>query len=391
MARPPLQLGTHGEIRFHPHGDRVRAVTSYRGHDGKTRQVERVDDTEKKAAKKLRDALRNPDAKSPLSAASRFRDAAEAWITHVKSRRQATSIENYRRALNNRVLDHIGDLRLNEIDLPTLENFFDELAEEGFSANYRRSIRTVVRGPLSLATRRGLIKANPIHDLSPIEGKKRKVRALTPEERVDLLAKLDKVCGESYFRDATLPSIVRFMLGTGVRIGEAIAVRWRDVNLTDQPVTLTDGTKIPAKSVSINGNIVAVTGEGLRRHEGKTENSVRMLALPGFLVTLLTVSRPAEASEDTPIFPSEVMGWKYPNNVGRSWRRVRHEIGYDWVTTHVFRKTAATILDDQNLTARQIADQLGHAQPSMTQNVYMGRGSTNPDAAAALNQAYSPM
>jgi integrase len=48
--------------------------------------------------------------------------------------------------------------------------------------------------------------------------------------------------------------------------------------------------------------------------------------------------------------------------------------GYEWVTFHTFRKTVATLLDDAGLTARQVADILGHANPSMTQDVYFGRG-----------------
>jgi integrase len=55
-----------------------------------------------------------------------------------------------------------------------------------------------------------------------------------------------------------------------------------------------------------------------------------------------------------------------------------------WITSHAFRKTTATILDDAGQTARQIADQLGHARPSLTQDVYMGRKAKNPAAADAL-------
>jgi len=51
------------------------------------------------------------------------------------------------------------------------------------------------------------------------------------------------------------------------------------------------------------------------------------------------------------------------------------------------RKTNATILDDAGLSAGQIADQLGHARPSLTINVYMGRGANNRAAASALESA----
>ena len=55
------------------------------------------------------------------------------------------------------------------------------------------------------------------------------------------------------------------------------------------------------------------------------------------------------------------------------------------MTSHVFRKTVATILDQPPLTAREIADVLGHAKVSMTQDHYLGRGSVGQTAAAALD------
>jgi integrase len=56
-----------------------------------------------------------------------------------------------------------------------------------------------------------------------------------------------------------------------------------------------------------------------------------------------------------------------------------------WITSHSFRKTVATMLDDAGLSPRVVADQLGHARPSMTQDVYMGRGMVNPRAVVALD------
>ena len=47
----------------------------------------------------------------------------------------------------------------------------------------------------------------------------------------------------------------------------------------------------------------------------------------------------------------------------------------------------ATLLDSDEFSAREIADQLGHARPSMTQDVYMGRKIRNPRAVQAIEAA----
>jgi integrase len=65
-------------------------------------------------------------------------------------------------------------------------------------------------------------------------------------------------------------------------------------------------------------------------------------------------------------------------------------VDLSWVTSHTFRKTAATILDEAALSARLIADQLGHARPSMTQDVYLARRAVGDAPAQALDAALRP-
>ncbi len=87
------------------------------------------------------------------------------------------------------------------------------------------------------------------------------------------------------------------------------------------------------------------------------------------------------------MFPSMAGSWRDPNNFGRDWRRVREQLGLPEVTTHSFRKSVATLIDDRGLSARIGADQLGHARPSMTQDVYMSRGKVHTQVAEALDDA----
>jgi integrase len=67
-------------------------------------------------------------------------------------------------------------------------------------------------------------------------------------------------------------------------------------------------------------------------------------------------------------------------------RRMLDRLGFPWVTSHVFRKTVATRLDEAGLSAKTVADVLGHARPSMTLDVYMGRNVVSADAARILDR-----
>jgi integrase len=65
------------------------------------------------------------------------------------------------------------------------------------------------------------------------------------------------------------------------------------------------------------------------------------------------------------------------------------ELGVPDVTTHSFRKTLATLIDEGGLSARVGADHLGHSKVSMTQDVYMTRGKVHSQVADLLDGAIS--
>jgi integrase len=137
------------------------------------------------------------------------------------------------------------------------------------------------------------------------------------------------------------------MLATGVRIGEALAVSWDDVDLK-------------AGRVEIDHTLVRIKGVGLIRKGTKSKAGERTLRLPEFALTMMR-RRKLAAGGRGPVFPEA------------------------WVTSHVFRKTAATEMDAAGLSARQIADQLGHAKVSMTQDNYFGRKVAQAGAAQVLS------
>ena len=164
---------------------------------------------------------------------------------------------------------------------------------------------------------------------------------------------------------------MRFLLGTGCRIGEALALTWPNVDLEPHVV-------------SIDATLIRVQGQGLLMKRPKTKSGVRVLHVPLWLVAILRERRTRDPESAGAVFTDSIGGHRDPNNVERDHRRVRRGTGFEWVVPHTYRKTVATLLDRQGLSARTIADQLGHARVSMTQDVYMGRRAVDQAAAAAL-------
>jgi integrase len=266
--------------------------------------------------------------------------------------------------LKNHVLPAFGDLRLHEVTVPRLDKFFPALQAQ-ISAAHARTARAVVGGVLRYAVRHGAMTMNPIREIEPISGgTRKKARALSSAERRDWLAQLEL---DPVATRKGLPDLTRFMMATGVRIGETLALYWEDVDLD-------------AGTVLINWTVVRVRGVGLRRTDPKTDASERLLPLPSWAVDMLRRRRrealAADPRKDQPVFPDTLGGL----------REARGSEGFAWVTSHVFRETAATIMDEAGLSARVIADHLGHSKPSMTQDVYMGRSVVTSATASALER-----
>jgi integrase len=67
----------------------------------------------------------------------------------------------------------------------------------------------------------------------------------------------------------------------------------------------------------------------------------------------------------------------------------REQFGVPDVTSHSLRKSVATLIDDEGLSARIGADHLGHARVSETQDTYMARGRSHKAVAELLDKAIS--
>ncbi|MQA02668.1 MAG: tyrosine-type recombinase/integrase [Streptosporangiales bacterium] len=355
-------------------------MARYRDFDGRTRRVERWGKTENAARSKLRVALQDRSAlarQGELSGASYLRDAIKLWKERFdraveKGTRSPGSAETYQRHIDGHILPALGELRVAEATTGVLDRFLTQVADETGPPT-AKACRSVLSGVFGLAIRYGAILTNPVRDVSPIEGKPRKApRALTREERTEWLVQLD-TDEKAVRRD--LPDLTRFLLATGVRIGEAIAVLWSQVNFTTGEVTF-------------DSTIIRVTGKGLLRKTTKTDTGKRTLRLPDWAMAMLQRRFLANPRLDAPVFPNTEGGLRDPWNTRRDLRNARGSAKFAWVTSHNFRKTAATILDEAGLTSRDVADQLGHARPSMTQDVYFGRKASNPRVVAALEDIF---
>lgn len=391
MPRPPLPIGSWGKVSRSELGrGRWVAKARVRDVDGVTRLVERIGRTGAEAERNLTSYLveRSAPSTEELTPESRISALWEAYEAHlVEERRAIRTMERYR-YVSTYVLKGLGGYRIREITTQRLDAFIRAL-KTNHGPSVAKSARVILSGMFSLAVRYGAARMNPVRDVGTIKMESKAARALSADELRGVLdamrsspAILDpsnKVTpGQTlsqYCTASDLTDVVIMFAATGARISEVLGMRWQDIDFS-------------AKTVAITGKVNRIPGQGMIRESfTKTEAGDRTLPLPSFVIAML-ISRQITALGNVHglVFPSAVGTLRDPSAVHKQWRVVRACLNLEWVTPHTFRKTLATILDEQGLSARIGADQLGHAQISMTQDVYMGRKVVHTEVAEVLDR-----
>lgn len=404
MGRPPLDVGTYGRIRSRVQPDgQWMAIANFRDIDGVTRSVKRFDETSTKAERRLKKALldRNRRGGADLDQESTFAEVAVLWLRYVDRTWRGTTWDRYRSRMT-KVLPAMGNLRLRECSTQRIDSYLEEL-ERRLKPNTVRGYRAVVSGVLSHAVRLGALDRNPCREATPIRGKGKESRALTREEREDLLAKVDadrRAC------EGDLPDVFRYLMGSGVRIGELMGLRWFRVDLERGIVVhgdnLVSETKRCLTCRSPHGEHKSErcpngltmwddpgVGSGLVLHEPKSAAGFRTIKLPEFTVMMLRLRYPGPDFTMGPVFPDALGGWRNPSNTGRSVRLFREKAGFGWFSAHTWRRTAITICDEEGITARETSGYVGHSNIAMTES-YMDQRHQSGAIPAALDAAMRP-
>jgi len=350
MPRPRTPLSSYGRIstvEIEPR--KWRARTRYRFDDGKLRQVERFAPSRAKAEAALKIALTTIQAGTAVEVKreTRIRDLGERFLLS-KADRAPRTLETYRHSVNRVIVPRIGDLAVSEVTAERLQRALDAIAAENGPGEAKKA-RAVLSGMMGLAARSDAIKGNPVRELAPIQAK---AVGATAVPLADLPRMLGRLASDEQASANGLADLVTFIAGTGVRISEAL-----DLDVAD-----------------VAGSVVTI-------RKSKTTAGERRITVPAGVASMLA-TRPIV---DGPLFPTPLGKRRDRRNTSGEWQAARERLGLGDYTFHSFRKTVATALDQAGLSARDIAEYLGHANPSLTMNTYMSKTVGGRRAADALD------
>lgn len=345
-------------------------------------QYATVRGTKKQAQAELTKRLAEVDEGSFVErSATTVGQYARHWISSIAPAKVSPkTLERYTELVEKHIIPRLGATALQRLDGPRLDAFYTELrtagrldGKGGLAPLTVLHIHRLVSQILSSAVKARKLRSSPMEAVQTTpKAKQEEIQILTDAELAALLGHL---------QGRTLYVPVMVAVATGMRRGEVLGLRWKDIDLASAALSV--------------AQVLELTREGVTVKAPKTERSRRTIALPSRVVEELKSHKKAQAEfrlklglgrdERDLVFPAPIEGgyWN-PSTFGRLFAREADAAKVGHVTFHGLRHTHITNLLRNKVPVHIVSKRAGHAKPAITLNIYSHVMADEQDGAAAI-------
>jgi integrase len=248
------------------------------------------------------------------------------------------------------------------------------LPPKGLSANSIRLARAPLSGAVKLAVSLGYLSINPLLQVPQPKRTRAIPKHWTPDEAREFLRLMEG--------DRTWP-VWAFLIGTGLRIGELVWLRWKNVDLDRRVVRVVE--------------FATALGHDLVPSSGKSKQSPRTVDIDDGLVAVLRKQQKLQLEEANSVrdyrksdfvFTKETGGSYHPQRLSRLLGDFTKELNLPRLTAHGLRHTSATLLLENGVQPKVAAERLGHSDPNLFLSLYSHVTPTmQRDAATKMGEA----
>lgn len=332
--------------------------------------------TRAEVSRKMREALRDTEHGLPLAdervTVSQY---LSRWLeTSVKPSVRPSTYQSYEMHVRVHLSPALGRTRLSHLTPHHVQDMMNRLLETGRSPMTVLHIRATLRKALGQAVKWGMIQRNVATLVDPPKASRYHVEALSPEDAGKILAAV---------KGHRLEALFTVALAVGLRQGEALGVRWEDLDLENAQLRVQQALQ------RVNGTLQLV--------EPKSARSRRTIPLPGVAVASLRGHRALQHRERLAagdswtdsglVFTTESGSPLDGPTVTRVLQRLLQAACLPRHRFHDLRHDCATLLLAQGVSMRVVMETLGHSQISLTANTYSHVvPALQRDAADKMNQ-----
>ncbi|GGE25297.1 tyrosine-type recombinase/integrase [Streptococcus himalayensis] len=290
-----------------------------------------------------------------------FKELTSLWLDSYKLTVKLQTYKGTVSQLNCHVLPVIGDRKVDKITSSDIQVLINELST--YFENYK-AVRSAIRRIFQYGILLGIITLNPARDIILPRSKPKdtsKVKFIEPEHLKDFLDNIEKIQYRRYglYFEYVLYNL---LLSTGLRISEACALEWSDIDLEEGTISV---SKTFSRATQLIDTTKTNAGNRTISIDGKTKNTLRLYQVRQRQVFFEHGARASSVVFATPTR-------KYFDTAIRqhSLDTRCKEAGVPRFTFHAFRHTHASLLLNAGISYKELQYRLGHANISMTLDVY---------------------
>jgi len=327
-----------------------RWQASYVGSD--TRRHYLYAPTRKAAAAALAAALRDKELGVFVAGPSQTVSAyLETWLRHTASRLGPRTLERYAGQARLHVAPAIGDVALRKLTPQHLAELYAALQLAPASIAH---LHRVLHAAFDQALKWNLIARNPAAAVRPPRVPRREMTVLTPDEVRALLA---AVAGDE------LEALYVLAVTAGLRQGELLGLRWRDVDL--------EGGWVEVSATLSRGKRQAPKTRSSTRRVKLGETGIRALRAHRLRMAERLLPFRARTEGDVLVFVTE-LGEPYngAHITERAFKPLLRRAGLREIRFHDLRHACASLLLSQGVRVDLVSQMLGHSTPAVTLAIY---------------------
>lgn len=289
-----------------------------------------------------------------------FKDLTDMWLVNYKMTLKPQSYNGTVSMLNKHILPYFGKMKLDKITSSDVQTFINDLSKKTINyVNARSIISRILQHGILLQ----LIQHNPARDIVlPRKQKKDsdKVKFIDKDDLKKFLDYIEKDKLRNYKTNFNYV-LYKLLLATGLRIGEACAVEWSDIDLINGTINI---DKTYSKSIR-------------RLSTTKSKSGTRLISIDQATVNMLKLYqvRQRQLFHEVGGVPEVVFSTptrKYFHTFVRqnALDKTCKEAGISRFTFHAFRHTHASLLLNAGISYKELQYRLGHSNIAMTLDVY---------------------